>query len=174
MLHRSRRCELVRCSDLDVLRTILERFMPATLVLDLEPMILAWDASGDELSDALSRIGNALGWAQDPRMQVVIVSNSTRILPRSVSISGDEVTVIGRAAKPWRPTILATHPKPILIVGDQVVTDGILAWRLGAAFVHWQLSERAPLWPTFQSKVGCAVERLLFAQSATEYNRWTE
>jgi len=48
--------------------------------------------------------------------------------------------VISRVNKPWttrkRLGISRGSKTPIWVVGDQVVSDGLLAWRLGAVFLH--------------------------------------
>ena len=44
-----------------------------------------------------------------------------------------------RGNKPWttrRRFGLRNHGSPVWVVGDQVMTDGLLAWRLGARFLH--------------------------------------
>jgi len=47
--------------------------------------------------------------------------------------------MISRGNKPWttrRRLGLREVRLPIVVVGDQVLTDGMLAWRLGATFLH--------------------------------------
>ncbi|MCP4958515.1 MAG: hypothetical protein GY925_04510, partial [Actinomycetia bacterium] len=47
--------------------------------------------------------------------------------------------LVSRGNKPWttrgRLGLRGSHT-PIMVVGDQVLTDGVLAWRLGATFLH--------------------------------------
>ena len=51
-----------------------------------------------------------------------------------------EVTrMVSRGNKPWttkRRLGLRANRAPIVVVGDQVLTDGLLAWRLRAQFLH--------------------------------------
>lgn len=49
--------------------------------------------------------------------------------------------MIPRANKPWttRRRLGLTRDDEVWVVGDQVLTDGLLAWRLGAVFVHLAL-----------------------------------
>jgi len=47
--------------------------------------------------------------------------------------------MVGRGNKPWtrrRRLDLAGSRAPLVVVGDQVLTDGLLAWRLRATFLH--------------------------------------
>jgi hypothetical protein len=45
----------------------------------------------------------------------------------------------------------------LAVVGDQVLTDGLLAWRCrqeGAAFLHWETTLAAPWLPRAQRMIG--------------------
>ncbi len=47
--------------------------------------------------------------------------------------------LVSRGNKPWttrRRLGLRGSQTPVVVVGDQVLTDGVLAWRLGATFLH--------------------------------------
>jgi predicted HAD superfamily phosphohydrolase YqeG len=47
--------------------------------------------------------------------------------------------MVSRGNKPWttrRRLGLRRSSAPLVVVGDQVLTDGLLAWRLGATFLH--------------------------------------
>jgi predicted HAD superfamily phosphohydrolase YqeG len=47
--------------------------------------------------------------------------------------------LVSRGNKPWtsrRRLGLRGTPTPVVVVGDQVLTDGLLAWRLRATFLH--------------------------------------
>lgn len=51
----------------------------------------------------------------------------------------DVPNMISRGNKPWtsrRRLGLRGLQTPIVVVGDQLLTDGMLAWRLGATFLH--------------------------------------
>lgn len=54
-------------------------------------------------------------------------------------------------------------PSPGAVVGDQVATDGLLAWRLGYVFLQL-VHDRAvvPAGPRLLAVVGLPVRRLLF------------
>jgi hypothetical protein len=55
------------------------------------------------------------------------------------------------------------YPDREFVVGDQVATDGVLAWRLGYAFVHYTPDiRRVPLGPRLMRQVGRPILPLLF------------
>jgi predicted HAD superfamily phosphohydrolase YqeG len=74
--------------------------------------------------------------------------------------------MIPRGNKPWttRGRLgLDAAESNVWVVGDQVLTDGVLAWRLGATFVHLAIDEvaEAPRQAVMR-RIGRAVRRLLF------------
>ncbi len=72
------------------------------------------------------------------------------------------------ARKPWTRGIprLPT-PGGWVVCGDQLVTDGLLAWRLRAPFVHYvDAALRPPWWPRLQSAVADPLLKHLFFTSS--------
>lgn len=54
--------------------------------------------------------------------------------------------MVSRGNKPWttrRRLGLRGSGAPLVVVGDQVLTDGLLAWRLGATFLHLVIDDEA-------------------------------
>jgi predicted HAD superfamily phosphohydrolase YqeG len=54
--------------------------------------------------------------------------------------------MVSRGNKPWttrRRLGLRGSSAPVVVVGDQVLTDGLLAWRLGATFLHLVIDDEA-------------------------------
>jgi predicted HAD superfamily phosphohydrolase YqeG len=52
--------------------------------------------------------------------------------------------MINRGNKPWttrRRLGLLNSASNVWVVGDQILTDGILAWRLGADFFHQAIAQ---------------------------------
>lgn len=71
-----------------------------------------------------------------------------------------------RGNKPWttrRRLGLDADRGSTWVVGDQVLTDGVLAWRLGADFIHLCIDEEreAPRQAAMR-RIGRALRRLLF------------
>ncbi len=74
--------------------------------------------------------------------------------------------MITRGNKPWttRDRLgLVGSDSSVWVIGDQVLTDGILAWRLGATFIH-RVIARTGEHPrqAFMRTVGRVFERLFF------------
>ena len=73
-------------------------------------------------------------------------TNSLRHLEVNLHHDGVRIFYISRAAKPFLTRRHRDLPRPAVLVGDQVATDGLLAWRLGFAFAHVQHSSRRRPW----------------------------
>jgi hypothetical protein len=58
--------------------------------------------------------------------------------------AGLEVTYLIGGAKPFATAAYTALPRPGMVVGDQVATDGVLAWWLGMAFAHLQYTHYTP------------------------------
>lgn len=77
--------------------------------------------------------------------------------------------VIGGGNKPWttrRRLGLRGDRSSITVIGDQVLTDGALAWRLGATFLYLVIDdEREDRRQATMRRVGRAVTRLFFRRA---------
>ena len=88
------------------------------------------EALGELVEAAIER------FEQDPAVGRVIVMTNGR--QRGLT------QVISRGNKPFttrRRLGLDDSTAPVLVVGDQVLTDGLLAWRLRATFLHLVVDE---------------------------------
>jgi len=83
--------------------------------------------------------------------RVIFVTNSSdvELVELVGAITGCKV--ISEAHKPFtskRRIAAQTTATPGLVLGDQILTDGILAWRLGCPFIQFQLERTGePAWP---------------------------
>jgi predicted HAD superfamily phosphohydrolase YqeG len=68
---------------------------------------------------------------------VVFATNSARRPSAIPSLPGVQVTYLASAGKPVRTAPYRALPRPGAVIGDQVATDGLLARRLGYAFLRW-------------------------------------
>ena len=77
--------------------------------------------------------------------------------------------MIHRGRKPWttrRRLGLDRRRDPVWVVGDQVLTDGVLAWRLGATFVHLAIDvDNEPPRQALMRRAGRQLAWLMFRQS---------
>lgn len=70
---------------------------------------------------------------------VVFATNSARRPTRPPNgHAHQQVRYLASAGKPLRTKPYRSLPRPGLVVGDQIRTDGLLARRFGYAFVHYQ------------------------------------
>jgi hypothetical protein len=131
----------------DLLRELRENRPVTHLVLDLEPLLVPWDG---DIATAGPRIEELAGAAGADR--VTVLSNSRRP-PYDFGLPG--VQFLPRARKPWRPKDLAPFDSGTVVVGDVLVTDGLLAYREGARFLHWTGDrDDVPAWPRLQERLG--------------------
>ncbi len=81
----------------------------------------------------------------------------------------DVPRMISRGNKPWttrRRLGLKEILFPIVVVGDQVLTDGMLAWRLGATFLHLVIdAEKEGRRQAAMRRIGKVVMRLFFRRA---------
>lgn len=141
---------------------------PETLILDAEPLLIAWDAPDGSWRLDLPALVDTVR-ASGVR-SLLIVTNSRRTFPGlDPSLANCFVT---RAWKPWtsrRRLNLMPRGDRGVVCGDVSLTDGLLAARLGYTFVHLELQDR-PLWPRIQDRCGLWLTRRALTH---EYRRTT-
>jgi predicted HAD superfamily phosphohydrolase YqeG len=108
-----------------------------TVVLDVEPLVASWDTSQHALDEGIARALSALAAVPGVRA-VCFATNSARKPSALPVVAGIRVDYQASARKPLRLGPYADLPRPGVVVGDQIATDGVLAWRLGYAFVHFR------------------------------------
>lgn len=125
---------------------------PRTLISDVEPLALAWGARTGEVARSLASLP-AL-----PPLALVFCTNSSRFTGRPGTAEW-----VHRAHKPFtRRTRLGSSAGPVLVAGDLLLLDGLLAARLGADFL-WFRPQPAPvpLWPRVLAALDRALAPLL-------------
>jgi hypothetical protein len=103
---------------------------------------------------------------------VVFATNPARRTSAVPSGDGIEVRYLASAEKPLRIAPYRGLPRPGAVAGDQLPTDGVLAYRLRFTFLHYvpRLSG-VPLGPGLMHRWGELVRPLLFRRSATPQMR---
>jgi predicted HAD superfamily phosphohydrolase YqeG len=148
--------------DLGDVVTWLTELGARTVIFDVEPLIALWDTGQDVLRDGVdAAIGQVL---TVKGIEVVgFATNSLRHLEVDLDHDGVRIFYISRAAKPFVTRRHLGLPRPAVLVGDQVATDGLLAWRLGFAFAHVQHSSRRRPWgPRLMHQLGRPLISKLF------------
>ena len=133
--------------DVPALLVALGRLRPATWIVDVEPLVVPWDSAPTLFANAANNFAHTAR-AGVPSVISVIYSSNSRC-PRAASRKSC-IRIATAARKPWQTSYLRDEPRPVAVAGDQVLTDGLLAWRLGASFLHWQVARPMPRWPRLQ------------------------
>lgn len=116
--------------------------------------------AADGLAAALRELARAA------RIERIVFLTNSRRVPVDGLLAESRAVYVARARKPWRLGPLAGSKPPIAVIGDQLLTDGLLAWRLSregtpAVFLHWQCAQTL-WWPRLQHRAGNCLRPLLF------------
>ena len=132
-----------------------------TVVLDIEPLVAAWDGTQAALDDGIARMLGIVGAIPGVRA-VCFATNSVRHPSALPDVPDVEVSYVVSARKPARMAPYARLPLPGVVVGDQIMTDGMLARRLGYSFLHYRHPQPGPLGPRLLDAVGELARPLMF------------
>jgi len=147
----------------------------ATLVFDIEPLVAPWDGGQQGLDRGVAEILGQVGAVPSVRA-VVFSTNSSRrpsVLPAAASPAdagrgdgaGLRVEYVVSAAKPVRIAPYRGLPRPGAVIGDQLPTDGVLAYRLGYLFLHYDPPYgHVPIGPRLMHRWGRVVRPVLFGR----------
>lgn len=147
------RCRRVEEVDVDVWQDGLDtaaRRRPSLVLLDAEPYVARWLTGQDHLDAGVARLADR--WSSQP---VLIVTNSDRVV--SSDVLPPHWGQVSLARKPF--TRLHVPPGAV-VVGDQPLMDGLLAWRYRATFVRVPLPAGAPWWAQTSHLVFSPLSRL--------------
>ena len=136
-----------------------------TMIFDVEPLVAYWDGGQEALEQGVARVLGEVSVLS--ALQVLCFATNSSRRPSVVpSGAGLRVVYLASAGKPLRTTAYRRFPRPGVVIGDQVATDGILARRLGYAFVLFdpQLAG-VPAGPRLMGAAGRLVRPLLFSQA---------
>lgn len=139
-----------------------------TMIFDVEPLVAPWHGSQESLDQGIARI---LGDVRTvPSVRVVVFATNSARRPSAVPArDGLQVRYLASAEKPLRIAPYHDLPRPGAVAGDQLPTDGILAYRLGFTFLHYAPKlVGVPLGPALMHRWGELVRPVLFRRSATD------
>ena len=138
---------------------------PKTLIFDVEPLVAYWDSGQEALDRGLESV---LARAREvPGVQVVCFATNSARRP-SVLQAGDGVRAeyLALAGKPLRTGYYRDFPRPGVVIGDQLATDGALARRLGYAFLQFYPDQSSlPAGPRLMDWAGRLVRPMLFSHA---------
>ncbi|HEX3517181.1 MAG TPA: hypothetical protein VHT26_24585 [Trebonia sp.] len=137
-----------------------------TMIVDVEPMVAWWDSGQQSLDRGVAAILAELD--EVPELQVLVFSTNSARRPSAIpAVPGVQVRYLTSAGKPLRTAAYRGLPRPGAVIGDQVPTDGLLAYRLGFTFLHWDPRlAGVPLGPRLMRQLGRLVQSLFFRKNA--------
>jgi hypothetical protein len=148
----------------DLLRRARE-LSSRTIILDVEPLVAYWDTGQEALDAGIAAILAAIG--ADTHVSVVCFATNSDRRPSAArgasGAGGPRVVYLASAHKPFWTAPYRDFPRPGVVIGDQVATDGLLARRLGYTFLHYcpDLAD-APAGPRLMRDLGRPLEPFLF------------
>ena len=133
-----------------------------TYIVDVEPLVASWHTGPQPLEDGVARTAAELCAVSGVRV-VCFATNSARRPAAIPACSTARVMYVASARKPLVTGLYRNLPRPGVVIGDQVVTDGALARRLGFTFLHYcpEVSSM-PVGPRLLRNCGRLVLPLLF------------
>jgi len=141
------------------------------MIFDVEPLVAPWHSSQESLDQGIARILGDVRTVPSVRM-VVFATNSARRPSAALSGDGIQVRYLASAEKPLRIAPYQGLSRPGAVAGDQLPTDGVLAYRLPFTFLHYMPRlTGVPLGPGLMHRWGELVRPLLFPRSAIRGSR---
>jgi predicted HAD superfamily phosphohydrolase YqeG len=136
-----------------------------TLIFDVEPLVAWWDTSQQTLDEGIAVVVAQLDQVPEVR-DLMFATNSDRRPSALPSEPGVRVSYLASAGKPLRTGAYRGLPGPGAVIGDQVLTDGLLAYRLGFTFLHWDPRlAGVPIGPRAMNLLGRVARPLLFGRA---------
>lgn len=137
----------------------------ATVVFDVEPLIAHWDTGQEALDQGVKRVLAEV--ALLPAVLVLCFSTNSSRRPSLLPVSQKpRLVYIASAGKPFRSERYKDFPTPGVLIGDQILTDGILARRLGYTFIHCLPAVvEVPRGPWLLNRSGQLARRWLFPEA---------
>lgn len=156
------------CHDVAAVVRALVELAPRTAIVDVEPMIAVWNTDQGTLDAGLRAFLDAVAERDEDLAgcAIVFATNAWRRPSQTPSRPGRSLRYVAHAGKPLRTARFRGLTGPGVVVGDQLATDGLLAWRLGYGFVHFIPDGlELPRGPRLMRALGRPLRRLLFRPS---------
>jgi hypothetical protein len=153
-----------RLATLDELLRRAGELSAKTLVFDVEPLIAHWESGQDALDQGVKSV--LARTRAIPGVIVVCFSTNSARRPSS-PLAGDGVRAeyLALAGKPLRTAPYRSFPRPGVVIGDQLATDGALARRLGYTFLQYYPDPGSlPLGPRLMDWTGQLLRPLFFTR----------
>jgi hypothetical protein len=171
-MRRGSRVPYRSCHDVAEALAVLAEIAPPTVIVDIEPLVAAWNTDRRTLDAGMAAFLDA--FARDAAgagvRHIVFATNAIRrpsappTVPTVPTVPTPGVRYVAHAGKPLRIEPYRDLPRPGVVIGDQIATDGMLAWRLSLTFVHYIPLDLdfAPIGTRFMRALGWPLRHLLF------------
>ena len=107
-----------------------------TIIVDVEPLVAFWGSDQRTLDLGIARVLDEIRTV--PSVRAVVFSTNSARRPSIVpACEGIQVRYLASARKPLHTAPYRDLPRPGAVAGDQLPTDGVLAYRLGFTFLHY-------------------------------------
>lgn len=154
-----------RLPTADAVLSRVAELSPRTVILDVEPLVADWNTGPGELSRGVAWWVAELS-RLDSVMIIGFVTNSRRSLPvkpgRYRRRGQVRAFYESSGGKPLRAARYRDLPRPGVLIGDQIATDGLLAWRLGYHFIHYAPPTAESFGTRLMNLLGAPLRPLLF------------
>jgi hypothetical protein len=147
------RTPILRCTTPQSFRSVNKG--SGTAIIDVEPIVSHWKQNQEDLDRGLRSV-----LAKLADIPLVFVTNSDR--SPSNECTGRAVTFISKARKPF--TRLPANMAYSAVIGDQILTDGLLAWRYQTLYIQTPLPPGTPLGICVQRFIGNLLIHLMFRE----------
>lgn len=153
-----------RLATLDELLRRAGELASKTLVFDVEPLVAHWESGQDALDQGVRSV-LAQARAIPGVLVVCFATNSARRPSAPLAGDGVRAEYLALAGKPLRTGYYRDFPRPGVVIGDQMATDGALARRLGYTFLEYHPDQGSlPVGPRLMDWCGQLVRPMLFAR----------
>jgi len=154
-----------RVATLDEVLRRAGELSPKTVIFDVEPLVAYWDSGQDVLDQGVTSV-LARARAIPGVLVVCFATNSARRPSSPLAGNGVRAEYLALAGKPLRTGYYRDFPRPGVVIGDQLATDGALARRLGYAFLHYHPDLGSlPPGPRVMDWAGRLVRPMLFSHA---------
>jgi hypothetical protein len=139
------------------------RPIPAAILIDLEGTLTGFDPLPSRLLTAVADF-DRLAVAQGMDLQRLHYVTNARFAGLELTGNAMGERLHRQANKPFfeAPAQFRGLGRGAVVIGDQYLTDGLLAWRMGYSFALVRAADPGPRWPRVQRRLGQILSPLFF------------
>jgi predicted HAD superfamily phosphohydrolase YqeG len=148
--------------DPEALPETLAWLRASSAIVDLEPLLCVWRSDDSALLKGLQDLFRLIS-SVETLTDVIVMTNSSRTLRVIPDEARFSFSYVHAARKPWLSlSRFSRLPPPTVLIGDQILTDGLTAWRMQISFVQTRLPREAPFGVRLQAALGALLAPIFF------------